>query len=123
MRRVRQKDTKPEKIVRKVLWATGARYRLNVRQLPGSPDIVNQKQLRAIFVHGCFWHGHEGCRRGRVPTRNRTFWEEKFRRNRARDARKISELKRMGYRVLVVWECQLDDIEALEHRLRNFWFS
>jgi DNA mismatch endonuclease (patch repair protein) len=123
MRRVRQKGTTPESLVRKALSSIGARYRLNVRELPGSPDIANRRKKKAIFVHGCFWHHHEACGRGRIPARNRPFWEDKLRRNVERDRRKAKDLDELGFDVLILWECELKDSETLRHRLRKYWFG
>jgi DNA mismatch endonuclease (patch repair protein) len=105
MGRVRQRGTKPEIEVAAALRALGARYRLNVKSLPGSPDFANKTRKWAVFVHGCFWHRHRGCHRATTPTNNRDFWLEKFAANRRRDARSIRALRAMGYRVAIVWEC------------------
>ena len=105
MSRVRGKDTKPEMTVRRGLHARGYRFRLQAKKLPGKPDLVLPKWQVAIQVHGCFWHGHEGC--GRVPKSRTEFWTAKFERNRARDVRTSRELRELGWRVLVVWECAL----------------
>jgi len=122
MKRVRQRDTEPEWAVRRSLWSIGARYRVNVRGLPGSPDVANRARRKAIFVHGCFWHFHEGCDRGRLPKRNRAFWKKKLEGNRARDASKVEQLGALGFDVLTLWECELAD-EALLSRLHDFWFQ
>ena len=121
MRRVRQRGTAAERVVRRLLWSIGGRYRVNVVGLPGRPDIANRKKHRAIFVHGCFWHHHEGCSRAGLPSRNRTFWREKFASNRKRDEKKEDDLRRAGFDVLVIWECELGDQPALLHRLAEFW--
>ena len=123
MRRVRREDTRPEQAVRQILWDLGGRYRKNVPGLPGRPDIANKDRKLAIFVHGCFWHFHEQCERGRIPVRNREFWQEKFAANRSRDLRKKQQLEELGFRVLVVWECELQDRSSLAGRLRSFWFT
>jgi DNA mismatch endonuclease (patch repair protein) len=106
MGRVRQRGTKPEIEVAVTLRALGARYRLNVRSLPGSPDFANKSNKWAVFVHGCFWHRHRGCHRATTPTNNRDFWLDKFAANRRRDARSIRALRAMGYRVAIIWECR-----------------
>ncbi len=93
--------------IRRLLHAVGVRYRTMNKDLPGSPDIANRKRRWAIFVHGCFWHGHHRCRRATVPKRNREFWIEKFAANRERDRRKKSQLRALGYRVLTIWECEI----------------
>lgn len=106
MARVRQRDTRPEREVASALRSLGASYRKNVRGLPGSPDFANKSRRWAVFVHGCFWHRHTGCRRATIPKANRTFWLDKFAANRSRDARAIRALRRLGFRVAVIWECQ-----------------
>lgn len=106
--------------MRKVLYAMGVRFRVGNRDLPGSPDIANRSGQWAIFVHGCFWHAHRGCRRATVPKRNRAFWQAKFAANRARDARVVRELHRLGFRTLVIWECDAKRPERIERRLRAF---
>jgi DNA mismatch endonuclease, patch repair protein len=123
MKRVRQRGTAPESLVRRVLSSIGAHYRLNVRALPGSPDIVNRTRKKAIFVHGCFWHCHPKCSRGRIPAQNRSFWEDKLRRNVERDLRKLADLDELGFDVLVLWECELKDTDALRKRLHEYWFG
>ena len=123
MRRVRQQGTAAEMAVRRLLHGAGARYRVNVRALPGSPDIANNSRRRAVFVHGCFWHGHTGCRRATLPKRNREFWRKKFAANHARDVRTVAALEELGYKTLTVWECELEDLEALKSKLMCFWFD
>lgn len=104
MAKIKSKDTKPEWIVRRYLFSRGYRYRKNVRGMPGTPDIVMRKYGIVIFIHGCFWHGHTD---GHLPHSNVDFWREKIERNKQRDARNKAELKRMGWRVMTIWECQL----------------
>ena len=123
MKRVRRERTTPEQQVCRLLWSLGARYRRNVSDLPGTPDVANKSRAKAVFVHGCFWHFHEGCRRGRIPRRNRSFWATKLHENRRRDIRKLRSLRALGYDVLVVWECEIAHPEDLLQRLRSFWFS
>lgn len=109
MRAVKGADTKPELALRKALHALGFRYSLHRRDLPGKPDIVMAKHNAVIFVHGCFWHGHE-CKRGaREPKTNRDYWVAKITRNKARDVENTARLKAMGWRVFTVWECDLKD--------------
>jgi DNA mismatch endonuclease (patch repair protein) len=108
MARVRCKDTAIEKKVRSRLHERGYRFRKHVARLPGSPDIILPRYKAAIFVHGCFWHGHSGCRKSRLPTTERDFWEKKRTANLERDARKISELGGLGWRVAVLWQCALE---------------
>ena len=121
MKRVRQRDTQAEIDVRRILTSIGVRYRVNVSGLPGSPDVANRSRGKAIFVHGCFWHFHDGCGRGRVPKRNRDFWASKLHRNRERDLRKIQELEHLGFDVMVVWECELENVGGITSRLELFW--
>lgn len=114
MRGNRRKDTKPELAVRRALWAAGLRgYRVDYKNLPGRPDIVFNKQKVAIFIHGCFWHRCPTCTRNLTPTANAARWAEKFRRNQERDQRHQAELRDLGYRVLVIWECQVKADSAL----------
>ncbi len=117
MARVKARDTGPELVVRRLLWRLGARYRLDRRDLPGRPDIVMPGRKLAVFVHGCFWHGHDCVRGARVPKANRDYWTTKIGRNRARDLESLARLKALGWRVEVVWECDLKDAPALEQRL------
>ena len=119
MARVRQKGTSPEKIVGTVLRSLGQAYRLNVRGLPGSPDFANRARKWAVFVNGCYWHHHTGCKRATVPKTNETFWRDKFGANRARDARSVRALRRAGFRVVVVWECETSDPDRLTGRLQR----
>ena len=120
MARVKGKDTGPERIVRRALTKLGARYRLQRRDLPGAPDIVLAGRRLAIFVHGCFWHGHDCARGARVPKANRAYWLGKIGRNRTRDDRSRAALEAAGWRVGVIWECELKDPAALEQRLRGW---
>jgi DNA mismatch endonuclease Vsr len=106
--RQRQKDTRPELRVGAILRALGVAYRKNVRGLPGSPDFANRHGGWAIFVQGCFWHAHRGCRKATKPKTNTPFWAEKFARNRSRDANAVVALRKLGFRVLLVWECEID---------------
>ena len=104
---IKGKNTKPEEIVRKYLFSQGFRYRKNDKRLPGTPDIVLPKYKTVIFVNGCFWHGHQGCRYFVVPKTNTEFWMNKIDTNRIRDQKKMSELETMGWKVIVIWECEL----------------
>ena len=117
MARVRQRGTRPELVVASVLRKLGFAYRLNVRALAGSPDFSNRKREWAIYVQGCFWHHHTGCVRATVPKANQAFWRDKFTTNRRRDAKAIRTLRREGFRVVVVWECETREIERLTARL------
>lgn len=121
MRRVKSRNTAPEMIVRKALTRLGARYRLHRNDLPGCPDIVLPGRRLAIFVHGCFWHGHDCTRGARVPKQNRDYWVAKVSRNRARDTANQSALAAAGWRVEIVWECALRDAVALAARLRTLF--
>lgn len=118
MARIKSKDTSPELTVRKGLFARGLRYRLHANQLPGRPDLVFPRYRAIIQVHGCFWHGHEPCKLFRPPLSNQTYWTPKIARNRANDERALSRLHELGWRVHVVWECQIkrqsvDKLQAL----------
>lgn len=113
MQRVRRSRTSAEDAVARVCRELGLHYRRNVRSLPGSPDLANKSKKWAIFVNGCFWHHHEGCKRATVPKRNREFWIEKFAANKKRDARKVQEMRELGFRVLAVWECEVEQAARL----------
>lgn len=118
---IRGRDTKPEIIVRKYLHAQGLRYRIASKNLPGKPDIVLPKYRTAIFVHGCFWHRHQNCRFTTIPTTNAAFWQAKFTANVARDRLATSQLRKLGWRVMVVWSCSLGDtnLSKLAKRIRE----
>jgi DNA mismatch endonuclease, patch repair protein len=116
MRGVKQRDTALELLVRKGLHKRGLRYRVGDRALPGSPDLVLPSRNAVVFVHGCFWHAH-ACRLGRRPTSNAAFWEQKALANRARDARKEAQLRALGWRVFIVWQCELSDAVHRENAL------
>jgi DNA mismatch endonuclease (patch repair protein) len=118
MARVRQKNTKPEVRLRQWLHAAGYRFRLHRRDLPGTPDIVMPGRMAAVFVHGCFWHGHD-CKAGRPPATNAEFWENKISKNKLRDATAVSRLTDLGWTPILVWECELRDRATLEARLRQ----
>ena len=105
MRRIQSSNTKPEKIVRSLLHRMGFRFRINQNNLPGKPDIVLKKHSTIIFVHGCFWHGHRNCKRSNTPKTNRDYWINKIQTNVKRDKKNIRELKKQGWKVIVVWEC------------------
>ncbi len=120
MRAVRSRDTKPELLVRKIAHAIRPGYRLHRKDIPGNPDIAYVGRKQAIFVHGCFWHGHD-CRRGaRVPKTNREYWVGKVACNRQRDANTMAQLHAAGWRPLVLWECELKDDSRIVDRLRAF---
>jgi len=107
MSRIRSRDTKPELLVRKFLFSKGFRYRLHQKKLPGKPDIVLPKYKTVIFVHGCFWHSHNGCSRSVTPKSNQSYWMPKIERNAKRDVDNAFLLKKMGWRIIVIWECEL----------------
>ena len=119
MARVRNKDTKPELVVRRAVHAAGFRYRLHVKELPGAPDLVFPRYRLAVFVHGCFWHWH-GCPRSRMPATNTGYWQNKINRNVERDQQHVAELRRRGWTTEVIWECELvPGTERLLYRLRT----
>lgn len=120
MSRVRSKDTRPEMLVRQLVFAQGYRYRLHNRDLPGTPDLVFPGRKKIIFVHGCFWHAHAPCKAARIPKSNVEFWRNKLEGNRARDEANLAALEALGWRVLVLWECDLRDIDALRSRVTAF---
>ncbi len=120
MGRIRRADTKPEWLVRRLLHRLGYRFRLQWKAAPGRPDVAFPGRRKIIFVHGCFWHQHEGCRLSHVPATRRDFWEAKFARNQVRDARDLARAEAEGWQPLVVWECETRDLGALEPRLVAF---
>ena len=123
MRKVPGKDSSAEMKLRKLLTRMGLRYRLHRKDLPGSPDVAMPGRKAAVFVHGCFWHGHD-CKRGaRAPKANAEYWTAKITRNRARDAAAVDALTSMGWRPLVIWECELKDEAAVEARVRDLLTS
>jgi DNA mismatch endonuclease, patch repair protein len=124
MSRIRQRGSAPELAVRAILRREGYNFKTNGALLPGSPDIYVPGMKLAVFVHGCFWHRHSGCKACTTPKRNRAFWLDKFRENVARDQRKIGQLRRLGYRVMIVWECDVKSsskIAKLVQRLNHFF--
>ena len=121
MAAIKGKDTKPEILVRKFLFSKGLRYRLNNRKLPGSPDIVLKKYNTVIFVDGCFWHGHEGCKYFRLPKSNTPFWEAKITRNIERDKETTQALTALGWKVIRIWECELRNKSNREAALNKLF--
>jgi DNA mismatch endonuclease, patch repair protein len=119
MSRIKPTDTKPELTIRGILFKLGYRYRLHGRKLAGKPDIVFPGRRRVIFVHGCFWHRHT-CGRAYQPKIRAQFWQTKFDANVSRDKRNIAELRNLGWKTLVIWECEVDDVNALQQRLLRF---
>lgn len=120
MASVGARDTKPEIAVRRLLHRLGYRYRLHRRDLPGSPDICFPSRRKAVFVHGCFWHRHEGCVRTTTPKTRAWFWLDKFEKNVIRDRTNMAELRSLGWDAMVVWECETNDTVALTPRLAKF---
>lgn len=120
MRRVRSKNTTPEMRVRRLVHGMGYRYRLHAKDLPGSPDLTFRSRKKVVFVHGCYWHRHPGCRRASTPSTRRDYWQAKFDRNKARDAAAQAALEADGWDVLVVWECETKDEKELRGILSSF---
>lgn len=114
MRAVKGANTRPEMVVRRFLWSAGLRYRLHDKKLPGKPDIVFPSKRIALFVHGCFWHGHEGCPRHRIPKTRTEYWTAKIGGNQQRDARTCATLQAMDWTVLILWECEIKRSERLD---------
>ncbi len=119
MSRIRNKNTRPEKIVRSLLHRSGFRFRLHRRDLPGTPDIVLPGRKAVIFVHGCFWHQHKGCKDSGIPKTNTEFWETKLNKNVERDNKNTAALKKLGWKVLEIWECETENLLPLTNRLFN----
>lgn len=121
MSRVRGVDSGPEVIVRSLLHRLGFRFRKNVKILPGKPDIVLKKHNTVIFVHGCFWHMHDGCRRSNIPKSNQDYWKPKLEGNVSRDRKHEVDLKSLGWKVFTVWECETKDLSKLSAKLKGFF--
>lgn len=119
MSKIKSKNTKPEKVVRSLLFSLGYRFRLHVKDLPGKPDIVLPKYKTVVLVNGCFWHGHENCKDAGIPKTNSQFWYDKISKNKERDKRVLNELEQAGWKVLVIWECQINDKEKLISFLKS----
>ncbi len=120
MARIRSKDSRPEMVVRRLVFALGYRYRLHAKNLPGCPDLVFRPRRKVIFIHGCFWHLHANCPIARMPKSRLDFWTPKLEGNRERDDKNERALKREGWKVLIIWECQIKDAAKLENRIRRF---
>lgn len=120
MARIRSANTAPEKLIRSLLFSAGYRFRLYAKDLPGRPDIIFRSRKKAIFVNGCFWHQHQGCRKATLPATNQAYWLPKLERNKCRDAEVILKLQKMGWGVLTIWECELKDSQILMRRLKDF---
>lgn len=123
MAAIKGKDTKPELLVRKYLFSRGLRFRVQVRKMPGNPDIVLPKYKTVIFVNGCFWHGHEGCKYFRLPKSNVMFWKEKIVRNLSRDIHNEETLRALGWKVIRVWECDIRRVSGREKYLQHLYNS
>ena len=121
MSAVKSKDTKPEMIVRKYLFSKGLRYRLHVGSLPGNPDIVLPKYKTVVFINGCFWHGHDGCKYYRLPKSNVEFWESKITNNKNRDVLNEIKLKELGWRVIRIWECEIRRVQDKNQSLEGLY--
>jgi DNA mismatch endonuclease (patch repair protein) len=117
---VKGKDTKPELLVRREVYALGYRYRLHKRDLPGCPDLVFERLKKVIFVHGCFWHRHSGCSRCRLPKTRKRFWRTKLEGNKRRDLRNQKLLEGRGWKLLVIWECETEDVKVVREIVRTF---
>jgi len=121
MSRISGKDTKPELIVRSLLHKMGYRFRIHRSDLPGKPDITLPKHKKVIFIHGCFWHGHNGCSRSKRPETNRLFWERKLNGNILRDKANITKLRELGWGVLIIWTCEIKEQTILKEKLVSFF--
>lgn len=120
MRGIKSKDTAPEMIVRRLVYSLGFRYRLHRKDLPGKPDLVFQSRKKIIFVHGCYWHQHLGCKAASIPKSNQKFWIPKLKKNAERDASQLKQLAAMGWGVLTVWECETKNTELLVKSIDEF---
>jgi len=120
MARVHSRDTRPEMLVRHIVFSLGYRYRLHVRDMPGRPDLVFRKLCKVIFVHGCFWHRHVNCALARLPKSRQEFWIPKLEGNRMRDKKIVNALRRVGWGVMTIWECQIRKPHLLVDRIRRF---
>ncbi|EMH6929975.1 TPA: very short patch repair endonuclease [Pseudomonas aeruginosa] len=120
MSRVKGKNTAPELVVRRLVFGMGYRYRLHLKNLPGRPDLAFLGRKKVIFVNGCFWHGHTGCRYGQLPKTRLEYWQDKIERNKKRDEENIYSLETNGWQVLTIWQCELRNIEHLREKLSNF---
>lgn len=120
MSRIRSQDMAPEMYVRRLVYGLGYRYRLHRKDLPGKPDLVFPGRRKVIFVHGCFWHQHAGCKGGHIPKSNQDYWIPKLERNKARDKKVKEELRSKGWDVLVIWECELKEHDSVVERIKKF---
>lgn len=120
MRAVRSKDTRPELLVRRIAHALGFRFRVNVKDLPGRPDLAIKSRKKAIFVHGCFWHRHNDCKRATIPRSNETYWLKKFAGNIERDKKVLAAYRAIGWKPLVIWECELGNQKTISKRIKRY---
>jgi DNA mismatch endonuclease (patch repair protein) len=120
MRRIRSRDTSPEMVVRRLVFGLGFRYRLHVHKLPGRPDMVFARTHKVIQIHGCFWHQHKNCRKSHTPKSRLEYWRPKLIKNRRRDAQNEKKLRKQGWDVLTLWECELSDLEQVRERVTAF---
>jgi DNA mismatch endonuclease (patch repair protein) len=120
MSAIRAKGTKPEIKVRRFVYSLGYHYRLHVKDLPGKPDLVFKQRKKVIFVHGCFWHHHENCKKGRLPKSRQEYWHNKIFNNVSRDIANIEKLEKMGMHVLIIWECETQKKDVMEGKITNF---
>lgn len=120
MSAIRAKGTKPEITIRRFVYSLGYRYRLHAKNLPGKPDLVFKQRKKVIFVHGCFWHHHENCKKARLPQSRQEYWHKKILANASRDKVNIESLEKMGMKVLVIWECEIEKKDVIENKIRKF---
>jgi DNA mismatch endonuclease (patch repair protein) len=120
MSRIRSKDTKPEMQLRRIVYGMGYRYQLHVKSLPGCPDLVFARRRKALFIHGCFWHQHEGCKDSHLPKSRLAYWSPKLVRNAKRDIENERKLRELGWDTLTIWACEITDENRLAHRLQEF---
>lgn len=120
MSRVKSRDTKPEKLVRRLVYSMGYRYRLHLKNLPGSPDLAFLGKRKAIFVHGCFWHQHSGCPNCRIPKTRQDFWISKLKSNKENDKKVLQKLSELGWEVMIIWECELANKDTVISKLTTF---
>lgn len=123
MSRIKGKDTKPELLVRRLIYGMGYRYRLHSKDLPGKPDVIFPSKRKVIFVHGCFWHQHNGCKANHIPKSNIDYWVPKLKKTKARDAENQKKLLDKGWKCLILWECQLKKIDIVKQNIQYFLIS
>lgn len=123
MASIHGRDTKPELVVRKIIYAMGFRYRLHYDKLPGKPDLALLKHKKAVFVNGCFWHGHQDCKRSKTPDSNTDFWKSKIAGNMERDQKNVRDLIEQGWEVLTIWSCEISKGDLLQKKLKDFLYG